>query len=140
MSVATTPTQEWPKWTTPLGIAAVLFGLMTLASGGLVLFGGYHTAMGNIVPFVLWFNFLSGFFYAAAGVGIILRANWSLPLSLLIAGMIVGVFAVLLYAVLTGSAYETRTILAMTSRAIFWLSTAFLVARAFRQAKADFPL
>jgi hypothetical protein len=37
-------------------------------SGGRALFGGAD--MGAVVPFVLWFNFLAGFAYVAAGLGL----------------------------------------------------------------------
>lgn len=56
-----------------LGIAAVVFGLLTVLSGGAPMFGGQRGAemAGNTaVPFVLWFNFLAGFVYIAAGAAI----------------------------------------------------------------------
>ena len=42
---------------------AVLFGLLTVLSGGRTLFGGEagRLAAGAIVPFVLWVNFVAGF-------------------------------------------------------------------------------
>jgi hypothetical protein len=44
---------------------AIQFGLMTIKEGGAVLLGNEAAvaAAGNYVPFVLWFNFLSGFAY-----------------------------------------------------------------------------
>ena len=41
---------------------ALVFGVLTIVSGGRVLFGGpeAQAAAGNAVHFVLWFNFLSG--------------------------------------------------------------------------------
>ena len=46
-----------------LAVVAVLFGLLTVFSGGRTLFGGEgaRLAAGAIVPFVLWFNFIGGF-------------------------------------------------------------------------------
>ena len=40
-------------------IVALLFGALTILSGGRTLFGGLEAraAMGDAVPFVLWFNF-----------------------------------------------------------------------------------
>ena len=52
---------------TVAAIIAIAFGLLTLVSGGRALFGGAD--MGAVVPFVLWFNFLAGFAYVAAGLG-----------------------------------------------------------------------
>jgi hypothetical protein len=45
-----------------LAVMAVLFGLLTVFSGGRTLFGGEaaRLAAGAIVPFVLWFNFVAG--------------------------------------------------------------------------------
>ena len=58
--------------TTVAAVTAVLFGLLTVASGGRTLFGGEATrqAAGAIVPYVLWFNFVAGFAYVVAGVGL----------------------------------------------------------------------
>jgi len=57
---------------------ALAFGALTILSGGRTLFGGAETlaAAGNVVPFVLWFNFLSGFAYMAAGIGILRSKDW----------------------------------------------------------------
>ena len=51
---------------------AVTFGIVTIKAGGSVLFGGIDAvlAAGDFVPFVVWFNFLAGFAYIAAGVGL----------------------------------------------------------------------
>ena len=47
-----------------LGLLAIGFGVMTLKSGGFALFGGVEGKefAGQYVPFVLWFNFIAGFF------------------------------------------------------------------------------
>lgn len=54
------------------GAAAAVFGVMTVVSGGTVLFGGDQLSRlaGNVVSFVLWFNFLAGFAYAMTGLGL----------------------------------------------------------------------
>ena len=65
-------------------IVAVLFGIATVASGG-VLFGDGAEAAGNYVPFVVWFNFLAGFAYVAAGLGLWLRRAWAPWLALALA-------------------------------------------------------
>ena len=49
-----------------LSIAAALFGLATIASGGRTLFGGAAESAVAVVGFVLWFNFGAGF---AGGCG-----------------------------------------------------------------------
>jgi hypothetical protein len=50
------------KW---MAISAIVFGAMTVLAGGIALFGPLESraALGNTVPFVLWFNLLAGFAY-----------------------------------------------------------------------------
>ena len=51
-----------PGWVKAASIVAIVFGLMTIISGGSVLFiESARRAAGDYVPFVLWFNFLAGF-------------------------------------------------------------------------------
>lgn len=62
---------------TAAGAVGLVFGLLTVFSGGTALFGGEaaRTAVGNAVPFVLWFNFIAGFFYVLAGVGLLMKTE-----------------------------------------------------------------
>ena len=62
-------------WMRVVSLIAIGFGLMTIWEGGAVLFvdGAARQAAGHYVPFVLWFNFLAGFAYVLAGVGLFLR-------------------------------------------------------------------
>lgn len=55
-----------------ISLVAVGFGLLTIKEGGTVLFGNEasRATAGNYVPFVLWSNFLAGFAYVVAGVGL----------------------------------------------------------------------
>lgn len=63
-----------PRWATAVALIAVVFGIATVIVGGKTLFGGaaVRAAAGNIVSFVLWFNFVAGFAYVAAGLGLFL--------------------------------------------------------------------
>lgn len=103
---------------------AIVFGLLTIKSSGQVLFGGslYQKAAGNYVSFVVWFNFLAGFIYLAAGVGLWMRLRWAVWLSLLIAIATIIVFSILGIHILNGGAYETRTVAAISLRSIAWIS------------------
>ena len=58
---------------------AIVFGVATVFAGGTALFGGEaaRAAAGNAVPFVLWFNFLAGFAYVAAGAGLWRGQAWA---------------------------------------------------------------
>ena len=112
-------------------VVAVLFGLMTIASGGSALFGGAaaRQAAGAYVPFVLWFNFLAGFAYVAAGAGLWLRRRWAAMLALAIAGATLLVFAAFGVHAGSGGAYEMRTVGAMTLRSLVWIAIGWLAWR-----------
>ena len=107
-------------------VVAVLFGAATVASGGSVLFGGGAAAAGDIVPFVVWFNFLAGFAYVAAGAGLWLRRPWAARLALAIASLTALTFGALGVHIAAGGAYEMRTLAAMTLRTLLWAAIAAL--------------
>ena len=107
-------------------VVAVLLGIATIASGGNVLFGGGAEGAGNYVPFIVWFNFLAGFLYVAAGVGLWLRAAWASGLALALALATAGAFAALGLHIGGGGAYEARTVIAMTLRLGVWAGIAAL--------------
>lgn len=123
-------------WT--LSLVAVVFGLMTIKEGGTVLFGdeAARTAAGNYVPFVLWFNFISGFAYIFAGIGLWLQQRWSVWLAVAIATAIVLTFAAFGVHIQSGGAYEQRTVIAMSLRALIWIVIATLAVQALRRSKA----
>jgi hypothetical protein len=117
-------------------IIALVFGMLTIKSGGAVLFidGPDRQAAGNYVPFVLWFNFLAGFAYLLAGVGLFMQKSWAPLLSILIAAATIIVFALFGLHILNDGAYETRTVLAMSLRTIVWVSIAtFAYLKLIRQ-------
>ncbi|WP_243394353.1 hypothetical protein [Yoonia maritima] len=125
-----TPRQGKLK-TVPMGIwiaaaVALAFGALTILSGGSALFGpsAMRVAVGDAVPFVLWFNFLSGFAYMAVGLGIALRMVWANLAAIALAVAIVVVFALLGWHILQGNPYEMRTVGAMVLRAGIWIAIA----------------
>ena len=103
-------------------IVAILFGALTVLSGGRALFGGAEAraAVGNAVPFVLWFNFMAGFAYIAAGIALFLRRRAAVVLSLGILAATVLVFLAFGIHVMLGNAYEMRTVGAMILRTCVW--------------------
>lgn len=109
---------------TTAAVIALVFGALTILSGGLALFGGApaEAIVGNAVPFVLWFNFLAGFAYVMAGVGLMTRRSWGLWLSGAILAATLVVLAVFSVHVLRGGAYEMRTVGAMILRAGVWMA------------------
>ena len=111
--------------------AAIAFGLLTIGSGGLTLFGGEaaRRSAGAYVPFVLWFNFIAGFAYVAAGLGIWWKRRWAGVLAAVLAAATLLVFAAFGVHVLRGGAYEVRTVAAMTLRSALWIAIAWLCLR-----------
>ncbi|MDA5093276.1 hypothetical protein O2N63_04170 [Aliiroseovarius sp. KMU-50] len=118
------------------GFVAILFGVMTVFAGGVALFGGkgVEQAVGDAVPFVLWFNFLVGFFYILAGVGLVLRRKWAMLLSGAILSASLVVLALLFMHVMRGGLYETRTLGAMVFRCVVWLAIFGVAKRGFGRA------
>lgn len=114
-----------------LALAAAVFGVMTIASGGRALFGGEaaRAAVGAFVPFVLWFNFLAGFAYVAAAAAILFEHRLAGPLAAVLAAATLTVFLLFGIAVALGIPYEARTVGAMTLRSGFWLAAALLIRR-----------
>lgn len=117
-----------------IAMAAIAFGALTIVSGGRALFGdvAVRAELGNIVPFVLWFNFLAGFFYLVAGAGLWLRARWSVQLARLIAGATLIVFFAFGVHIAGGGSFEMRTAVAMALRLLFWIVVAMVSARLIR--------
>jgi hypothetical protein len=114
-------------------IVALVFGVATIRTGGSVLFGDGAQAAGNVVGFVVWFNFLAGFAYVVAGAGLWLRRHWSAQLALAIAAATVLVFSAFGIHVAAGGAFEARTAWAMTLRSVVWILIALLAFRAIRR-------
>jgi putative ABC transport system ATP-binding protein len=119
-----------PAWARPLGALAVAFGLLTIQAGGAVLWGAEAAqAAGAYVPFVVWVNFLAGFGYVAAGLGLWSWRAWAAPLAATIAVVTLVVFLAFGVHVAVGGGYEPRTVAAMTQRSAFWLAVAGLACR-----------
>ena len=107
--------------TTLAGIA-VVFGALTVFSGWQGLFGDAATraALGHTVGYVLWFNFLAGFAYVVAGLGLWRGARWGLWLASALAlgtALVAAAFGV---HVLGGGAFEMRTVGALALGLAFW--------------------
>ena len=126
-------------WLRVAALAGGLFGLMTIRQGGAVLFGddAARAAAGNFVPFVLWFNFLAGFAYVTAGIGLWIRRIGAVYLAFGISLATLIVFAGFGWYALTGGAYETRTVAAMTLRSTVWLVIALTGWRILRPSSSS---
>jgi hypothetical protein len=114
---------QWrqPLWLQAIALFAVLFGLLTLSSGGSVLFNSAaRQVTGNYVGFIVWFNFLAGFAYIIAGIGLWRQQPWAVWLSFFLAGATLLAFIAFGLYVLSGGSYETRTVAAMSLRTLVW--------------------
>ena len=105
-----------------VALLAIAFGMLTIKSGGQVVFGNVaaRTAAGNFVPFVVWFNFLAGFVYIAAGVGLWVRRRRAVVLAAALAAGTALTFAAFGAHIANGGAYEMRTVWALTLRLVVW--------------------
>ena len=114
-----------------VSLVAVGFGLLTIKSGGAILFGDATTraTAGNYVPFVLWFNFVAGFAYVAAGAGLWMQQRWSAWLAVAIAVATVITFVALGAHIYSGGAYEQRTLIAMSLRTMVWVTISAIAWR-----------
>jgi hypothetical protein len=121
-----------PRWAAILALVAIIFGIVTIIVGGKTLHGGAEgrTAAGNIVPFVLWFNFSAGFAYVMAGVGLFLWRRWAAQLSAAIAAATIAVFIAFGIHICFGGAFESRTVGAMIIRSAIWIAIAATACRA----------
>lgn len=122
-----------PRWATAASLIAAALGMITIIVGGKTLFGGSaeRAAAGNIVPFVLWFNFIAGFAYIAAAVGLFLWRRWAALLSAFIAIATVAVFVAFAIHIALDGAFEARTVGAMTIRSLVWIAIAIGACRTF---------
>ncbi len=127
-ALATTAPGRW-RW--PVAAFAALFGLATVVSGGRVLFGPEvaRVEAGQFLPGLVLFNFLAGFLYVAAAVGLALGRRWAARLAALLGGATLLAFAAFGLFVAAGGGYEPRTVVAMAFRAAFWLAVARLALR-----------
>ena len=109
-----------------ISLVAVGFGLLTIKEGGMTLIGNEAavSAAGNYVPFVLWFNFVAGFAYVVAGIGLWLQQRWAVWLAVAIAAATALVFAAFGVHVAIGGLYEKRTVIAMSMRTLVWATIA----------------
>lgn len=123
--------QKHSIWLSAISLIAIGFGLMTIKEGGAVLFfdGAGRAAAGNYVPFVLWFNFLAGFAYVIAGVGLWLRKPWAVRLAVAVAAATALTFAAFGAHVYFGGAWEQRTLIAMSLRTLVWTGIATIAWR-----------
>jgi hypothetical protein len=114
-----------------ISLVAIGFGVLTIRQGGMTLRGDEAAvaAAGNYVPFVLWFNFVAGFAYVIAGAGLWMQQRWAVWLAIAIAAATALTFAAFGAHVVSGGAYEQRTVIAMSLRTLVWAVIAAIAWR-----------
>jgi hypothetical protein len=119
-----TPPRGLSIWA--ISLIAAAFGLLSVKEGGTVLFGSAEAraAVGNYVPFVVWFNFLGGFAYVVAGIGLFMQRRWAMWLSIAIAASTAFASAALGIVIFSGGPFEQRTAYAMGLRTVVWMAIA----------------
>lgn len=109
-----------------MSLVAIIFGLITIKSGGTTLFvEETRVAAGDVVLFVLWINFILGFAYIAAGIGLLMGKTWAKNLSLAIAGITLITYAAFGFSIALGSVYKIKTVKVMAVRSLIWVAIAY---------------
>lgn len=118
-------------WIRMIALFVVAFGLLSIKEGGTILFGSEadRATAGNVVAFVLWFNFSAGLAYIAAGAGLWWQQRWAAWLAVAIAVATALVFLAFGMHVVSGAAYESRTVFAMALRLTLWTAIAVIAWR-----------
>jgi len=115
-----------------LALFLLVFGILTLKSGGSVLFiESAREAAGNILIEVVWFNFIAGFLYILAAFGTWKDYPWNRKLTLFLFAAYLIMMVYFSAHVLRGGLYETRTALALSFRTLVW--GAILLASQMKQ-------
>lgn len=126
--------ENHPRWQRPVAVVAMIFGALTIFSGGTVIFGDAATKAlaGNAVSFVVWFNFLAGFVYIYGANALWTYSPHAKRLARVIGVATLAIFGLFLVKVIGGTPFEMRTVGAMALRTGFWLAIGFALPRAVR--------
>lgn len=118
-------------WLVLASVVAVGFGLLTIREGGSILFGdeAARAAAGSYVPFVLQFNFVAGFAYVIAGIGLWMQRRWAAWLAIVVAATTALTFVAFGAHVYAGGGYKRDTVIAMSLRTLVWVAIAVLAHR-----------
>ncbi|MDT8446457.1 MAG: hypothetical protein RRB13_06120 [bacterium] len=112
----------------------IIFGLLTLKSGGSVLlFEESALAAGHYIPFIVWLNVLAVPFYLVAGLALWRNKGCTANLGLVLLTVYLLADGYLFFHILNGGLFEMRTVGAMFLRTLLW-GGLYWVAKASGQA------
>ena len=117
-----------------VAVAAVVFGLATLAAGGSVL-AGRDPGYGVYRPLLI-FNTVMGIVYLAAGVAAWRSASRGRTVAAVILGLNLAVLAGITYLYRTGAAVAVDSVRAMVFRSAVWLVLLLALVRLGRTRDA----
>jgi hypothetical protein len=126
-------TGKYQKLHTVMGVLAVVFGLLTLKEGSSAIWA--RQSAGDIVYFVLYFNFSAGFLYLFTGADLLMKKPWVIRPATLLAVSSFIVLGLLGIHIALDQPYATRTLVAMTFRTVFW--AAFALTLFFRPVSRE---
>ena len=119
-----------------LSLFVIIFGIVTIAAGGAAIFFN-DSFFGHVIPWVVWFNFLSGFVYIAVGLYVWFDRRVAQKLSVFIFFGTSLVFVLIGIHIASGLAYEKRTIAAMAFRWVVWGIISWIGFYAFTKNTSD---
>lgn len=109
-------------------LLAALFGLVTVAAGGRILFG-FGEAGFHVIRPVLIFNVMMGVAYIAAAFLMVRSLKWGVTASALILLANLIVLGALLAMRASGSGVANQTMAAMTLRSVLWAAIYLLLRK-----------
>ncbi|MBL8384791.1 MAG: hypothetical protein JNM90_17035 [Burkholderiales bacterium] len=126
-----------PRSIAVAALVAAVFGLLSILSAGMVLFGpdAARASAGAYAGFVVWFNFCSGFVYVLAALALWAMRREGVWLALGLVGAIALVSAGFGWHITAGGAYEMRTVAALLFRFAVWLAIAFVAWSAIARTR-----
>ena len=109
-------------------IALALFAAFTIFMSGSVIFDlfGIRAKEGNYVLFIVVANFICGFLYFLAAIGLLMHKKWSNTLLISALGILLVAFLGLMWHVEAGGLYEMKTVKALGFRFMVTLLFAIL--------------
>ncbi|HNB57905.1 MAG TPA: hypothetical protein PKV06_13110, partial [bacterium] len=87
-----------------ISLSATIFGLATITAGGAAIFFN-EGVFGTVIPWVVWFNFFSGFIYVAASLYVWIDPRVAYKLSIYIFITTSVIFVLLGIHIASGLAY-----------------------------------